>query len=218
MPKADFLASTTRYYDPRWSTALAYNPKEANRLLDEAGWSRRDPQGFRVRDGRRLGADVLTQDSPLTAAINAAVQGELKKVGFELRIVQLPLAQLADRRNAGDYQALGAGVWHTNTPDALYILHHSSEITSAKRIGQNTAHVRDPALDDLLLRARHGTDPAELKTLYSAAQKRIIEIVPGIPLDENNSVVAYNRELRGLLFDTSHNTPYLTAAWLGDPQ
>jgi peptide/nickel transport system substrate-binding protein len=218
VPKTDFLASTTRYYDPRWRNVLAYNPAEANRLLDEAGWKARDAQGFRVRGGQRLGAEMLAQDSSLTNAINAAVQGELKKVGFDLHIVLMPPQQLATRRNAGDYQALGAGVWHSNTPDALYIIHHSSEITSAKRIGQNTAHVRDAVLDDLLLRARHSTDPKELQALYSQAQKRLVDIVPGIPLDENNTVVAYNRELRGLLFDTSHNTPYLTAAWIGEPK
>ena len=153
-----------------------------------------------------------------SAAINVAVQDDLKKVGFALRIVQLPIPQLTERRNSGDFQALASGVWHTNTPDALYILHHSGEITSPKRIGQNNAHVRDAALDDLLARARRSTDDAELTSLYSAAQKRLNEIVPGIPLDENHSNTAYDRSVHGLLFDTSHNTPVITAAWLENPK
>jgi peptide/nickel transport system substrate-binding protein len=216
VPTTVFLASTTRYYDPRWNGVLAYNPAEANRLLDEAGWQQRDGQGYRVRGGQRFGADMYTLDNATGNAISSAVQGELKKVGFELRIILLPAAQYTERRLSGDYQAIGAGVWHTNTPDALYILHHSSEITSSERVGQNMSHVRDAALDDLLLRARHSTDPAQLQQLYSEAQKRLVEIVPAIPLDENNSVIAYNNRLKGLLFDTSHNTPYVAAAWL-DP-
>ena len=214
LPTTAFLARTTRYFDRVGADALAYDPAAANRLLDEAGWRARDAEGFRTKGGKRFGAELLTQDSPVLAAINVAVQNDLKKVGFDLRIVQLPLPQLTERRNAGDYDALASGVWHTNTPDALYILNHSNEITSPRRIGQNTSHLRDATLDALLDRARQATDERELAQLYRDAQARIIELVPGIPLDENHSNVAYNGHLKGLLFDSSHNTPVLTAAWL----
>ena len=214
----DFLARTTRFYDPAFSNMLRFDRAAANRLLDAAGWKARDAQGYRTRGGVRLGADLLSQDSSTLAAINVAVQDDLKKVGFALRIVQLPIPQLTARRNSGDFQALASGVWHTNTPDALYILHHSGEITSPRRIGQNNSHVRDATLDDLLARARRSTDAGALKILYSAAQKRLNEIVPGIPLDENHSNVAYDRSVHGLLFDTSHNTPVITAAWLDNPK
>ncbi|MET0316717.1 MAG: ABC transporter substrate-binding protein, partial [Rhodococcus fascians] len=39
--KTDFLAANTSYYDPSFQSALAYNPDEANRLLDAAGWATR---------------------------------------------------------------------------------------------------------------------------------------------------------------------------------
>jgi peptide/nickel transport system substrate-binding protein len=218
LPTTVFLSRTTRYFDPVDSDVLSYDVNAANRLLDEAGWRARDAQGFRVKDGKRFGADLLTQDNSTLAAINVAVQNDLKKVGFELRIVQLPLPQLTERRNAGDYDVLASGVWHTNTPDALYILNHSGEITSPRRIGQNTSHLRDATLDRLLERAREATDEGELKRLYRDAQARVIELAPGIPLDENHTNTAYNRRLKGLLFDTSHNTPVLTAAWLDGAQ
>ncbi len=214
LSKTDFLATTTAYYDPAFAKTLAYDPAAANKLLDEAGWTKRDAEGFRTKNGQRLGTEVLTQDSAITGPINVAVQSDLRKLGFDLKIVQLPLPQLTERRNSGDFTTLSAGVWHTNTPDALYILHHSGEITSAKRIGQNTSHVRDPELDRLLEQARETSDPAELRRLYSAAQKRLVEIVPGVPLDENHSIVAYAKRLNGVIFDTSHNTPVLTGAWL----
>lgn len=216
LPKTDFLAGTTAFYDPAFAKVLSYDPAAANRLLDEAGWTKRDAQGFRTKNGQRLGAEVLTQDSAIGGPINVAVQSDLRKLGFDLRIVQLPVPQLTERRNAGDYTTLSAGVWHTNTPDALYILHHSGEITSPRRIGQNTSHVRDARLDTLLEQAREANDPAELRRLYSAAQRRLVEIVPGVPLDENHSLVAYAKRLHGVIFDTSHNTPVLTGAWLED--
>lgn len=212
--KTDFLASNTRFYDPAFSGALTYDVARANALLDEAGWTGRDAEGFRTKDGKRLGAEVVMTDAGFQGPTVVAVQSDLKRVGFDLKIVQLPQAQVTERRLANEYQALGLGVWHTNTPDALYILYDSNEIPSDRRIGQNSARLRDAKLDDVLGRARRTADPAELKALYSQAQQRLTELAPSIPLYENHTIVAYSRDLKGLVFDTSHNTPIFTTAWL----
>jgi peptide/nickel transport system substrate-binding protein len=213
--KSDLLASNTRYYDPSAAGVLAYDVAAAGALLDAAGWTGRDAAGFRTKDGKRLAAEVVMTDAGFQTPTVVAVQSDLKRVGMDLKIVQLPQAQVTERRLANQYQALGLGVWHTNTPDALYILYHSNEISSDKRIGQNSARLRDPVLDDLLARARRTSDQAEAQLLYSQAQKRLSELAPAIPLFENHSVVAYSRDLKGLTFDTSHNTPVFTTAWLG---
>jgi peptide/nickel transport system substrate-binding protein len=212
--KSDFLASNTRYYDPSGKDQLRYAPEISNQLLDASGWKERDAQGFRVKDGQRLAAELLTTETATPSPILAAIQSDVKKIGFDLKIVQLPAAQLTDRRNSNDYQALGGGVWHTNTPDALYINYHSDSITTPKRIGQNTAHLQDAQLDDVLLKARHTTDPKLLQSLYSQAQLRVIELVPAVPLYENASSVAFSKNVKGVIYDTSHNTPYFPAVWI----
>lgn len=209
-----FLARTTRHYDPSTRGKLRFDPAEANRRLNALGWTARDADGVRTKDGRRLGATLIAQDSPSGTPINVAVQSDLRKVGFDLRIELLPIAALTERRNRGDYQAVAGGVWHTNTPDALYIVHHSGEITSPERIGQNVSRLRDARLDDLLERARRSRDDNEQRVLYSAAQHRLIDLVPSVPLDENHSLIGYRRQLKGLVFDGSHNTPLFHAAWL----
>ena len=212
--KTDYLAANTRHYDPSFQAVLRYDPVEANRLLDEAGWTARDPEGYRIREGRRLGAEMVVAETTTPAAAVIALQSDFRKVGFDLRIVQLPAAQVTKRRSAGDFDAAGGGVWHTNTPDALYILHHSEEITTPTRFGQNTGRFRDAALDDLLTRARSAHDEVEQGRLYSAAQQRLVELVPAIPVYENHTLIAYRRRLHGVVFDTSHNTVVLTGAWL----
>ncbi|WP_010543626.1 ABC transporter substrate-binding protein [Sphingomonas elodea] len=214
LPSDNFLARTTRHYDPSTKGKLPFDPADANRRLDALGWAARDTDGYRTKDGRRLSATLIAQDSPSATPINVAVQSNLKKLGFDLKIELLPTPVLTDRRNRGDYQAVAGGVWHTNTPDALYILHHSNEITSPKRIGQNVSRLRDGRLDDLLERARRTSDDNQQRVLYAAAQHRLIELVPSVPLDENHSLIAYRRELKGLVFDTSHNTPQFLSAWL----
>lgn len=212
--KSDYLAANTRYYDPAFQAALQFDPDTANRLLDEAGWGERDVQGYRVRDGVRLSAEVLAAEGlyPLTDLV--AIQADVKKVGFELRIDQLPPLHILDRRAANDYQATGAGVWHTNTPDGLYILYHSNEIISSRRIGQNTARLSDARLDELLTESRSSQDEARSRQLYSEAQQRLTELVPAVPLYENYSLTAHGPRVRGVVYDTSHNTPVFTSVWL----
>jgi peptide/nickel transport system substrate-binding protein len=215
-PKSDFLAANTRYYDPAFQDALRHDPEAAGRLLDEAGWHERDAQGYRIKEGRRLEAEVLLAEGLVTTTDAVAIQADVRKIGFALRIAQLPPLHIIERRAANDYQATGSGVWHTNTPDGLYILYHSDEIISPRRIGQNVARLRDPLLDDLLGRARRSADDVLLRSLYSQAQQRLTELVPGVPLYENHSLTARGAHVKGIIYDTSHNTPIFTGAWLDE--
>jgi peptide/nickel transport system substrate-binding protein len=213
-PTTEYLSVVTKYYDPSFRDVLRYDPAKANALLDEAGWTGRDASGYRTRNGQRLSAEVLIGSTQISTPVYAAIQSDVKKIGFELIITQLPATQVTERRNAGEYQALYAGIWHTNTPDALYIVHHSNEITSSKRIGQNTSRLSDAQLDDALSKARESTDPNVLQQQYSRAQKRLIELVPAVPLYPSYSSIAYHRYVKGVVFDTSHNVPYAPSIWL----
>ena len=216
-PKADFLAVNTRHYDPAFRRLLAHDPEQAERLLDEAGWSERDADGIRLRDGRRLSAEILLADGFVSTTDIVAIQSDLQKIGVELKIVALPLQQIVERRTANDYQALVTGVWHTNTPDGLYIQYHSNEIISPQRIGQNLSRLRDPQLDELLAKARNCLQPSVCQPLYSQAQERLTELVPAVPVYENYSLVGASRAVKGLIFDTSHNTLLFTHVWLDRP-
>lgn len=213
--KTDFLGSPTRHYDPSFQDALRFNPEAAERLLDEAGWTERDPQGFRAKGGRRLRAEVVFTENILAPGAGlVSLQADLKRVGFELVLAQVPALQATQLRQTGNYQALGGGGWHTNTPDGLFILYHSREIITDTTFGQNTFRLNDSALDELLAGARAALDFETQRKLYSEAQRRLTELVPGVPVFESQSLVAYDRRLRGLLFDTSHNTVVLSGAWL----
>lgn len=214
-PKGDFLAANTRYYDPQFKDVLAYDVAEANRLLDSAGWQQRDAQGYRVKDGQRLAAQLATYESgAYPSSVAVAIQADLKKVGFELSIDMLPLAQLTERRYAGNFQLLGGGYWHTNTPDGLYILYHSHAISTPTFIGQNVGGFRDAVLDEALTAARQSTDPVELTRLYRIAQQQLVDNVPAVPVFESYVLVAYRDAVKGLIYDTSHNTPVFTTVWL----
>lgn len=213
--KTDYLSANTRHYDPAHRAALLFNPEEADRLLNEAGWNGRDAEGYRTKDGARLVAEMLTNEASAPGASTVALRGDLRRLGIELRIVPLPQPQLVERRAAGDFNLSGGGYWHTNTPDGLYIVYHGAQLSQNYR-GQNTSGLDDPELNELLTRARHVSDQGEQRDLYSRAQARLVEIVPAIPLYENHTLIAYGRHVRGVVHDTSHNVPFLACVWLDD--
>ena len=214
LSKADLLAANTRFYQPE-NSALAYDVAAANALLDEAGWTGRDAQGYRSKNGQRLQATLLTYDNPaFPASVSVAIQADLKKVGFDMPIEMLPLTRVTEKRYAGKFQAIASGYWHTNTPDGLFVLYHSQSISTAKLIGQNAGRFRDAELDRLLSAARRSRDPVELQTLYRQAQQRLVEMVPAVPSVESQVLTAYGQQVKGVIFDTSHNVPFFTSIWL----
>ena len=213
-PTANFLSVTTPYYDPAFQKMLTYDPDEANRLLDEAGWSGRDAEGFRTKDGTRLAAEIVIAAGISSVPAAVEIQADLKKVGFDLALVAEPTGLLLQQRTHGHYQLLAGGVWHTNTPDALYINYHSSQIPTLKQAGQNVSRLADPELDSLLEQARETTDSATLKSLYSQAQQRLVELVPAVPLYENATVVSFQNRVKGVIYDTSHEVPHFETVWV----
>ncbi|MNH22331.1 hypothetical protein D3C76_1596880 [compost metagenome] len=69
----------------------------------------------------------------------------------------------------------------------------------------------------MLSAARQTTDPLELSGLYRIAQERLAQTIPAVPVFESHVLLAYRKQVKGLIFDTSHNTPLFTSVWL-DPE
>jgi peptide/nickel transport system substrate-binding protein len=210
-----FLSPTTADYDPSTQSGWTYDPKKAAKLLDAAGWSTKDAQGYRTKDGKRLTAYFPVAPSPTPTPINDLIQAEAKKLGVAVVIQQVTTAEAATARQTGDYD-IQTGVWHTNTPDALYICYDSGEITTPQRIGQNTSRLSDPQLDVVLLKARQTTDAATQKKLYAEAQQRLEKLAPAIPLYDFYTPWAVRTTVHDVLADSSHGTPLFTIAWKGD--
>lgn len=207
-----YLDDVTEFYDP--SVKLpSFDRDAANKLLDDAGWSQKNADGYRTKDGKVLDLALPVSNATTPSQVYELLQAQLKAIGVKLDIQMVPPTELTTRRYDGDYDLL-SGVWHTNTPDVLYIKYHSSQIPDAKHLGQNLAHLKDPKLDSLLDRARQTTDVAKLKELYSQAQQQLVSDYPGLPVYQNSVLWAFSTKLHDVVVDTSHGTPVLTYAWL----
>lgn len=207
-----FVDRVTKYYDPA-VTLRGFDAKAANDLLDQAGWTGRDADGYRTKDGKTLTAQWPVGQTATVSPIYDLVQAQVEAIGIKVNVELIPSAQLTTRRYNGDYD-LSAGVWHTNTPDVLYIKYATFSIPNAKRLGQNSSRTSDKQLDEWLEAARRTTDKATLTDLYSKTQQRLAELVPGFPVYDNSVLWAFSAKLHNVVVDTSHGTPYFAYAWL----
>jgi peptide/nickel transport system substrate-binding protein len=125
------VGASTPDYDASLADAYTYNPTEANKLLDQAGYTKRNAQGVRVnKSGQALTIKLVyglnmnaTQDDVNFFQI---IQQQVKKVGFNVVLVPVPQAT---------FFSSGAGwpgiakqwdilpwYWVGRTPDNLHVI------------------------------------------------------------------------------------------------
>lgn len=194
-----YAGTVTRSYSPLSSsepTAVSdeslfgTDPAAADELLDEAGWTGRDAEGYRTKDGQRLSLRFPVSTNQSVAAEQSLfeqVQANAKAVGFEVVITPLDLSGWYAALGADEYEIVSAPYTKVG-PDVLRILYHSSGIVPAPSgYFANHAQVSDPALDEILDRAAEVTDTAERAELYAQAQQTVLDGFFILPLyDQQN--------------------------------
>lgn len=96
------------WYEP--VPGVPYDPVDAGRRLDEAGWVR-GPDGVREKSGRRLAFDLLAVSSG-DNALEQLIQAQLAEVGVEVRLRPLELSTFLEvaQSERRDFDALVVGV------------------------------------------------------------------------------------------------------------
>ncbi|MFB9835757.1 ABC transporter substrate-binding protein [Actinoallomurus acaciae] len=210
-----FVTPSTPDYASGLAGRIAYDPARAGRLLDAAGWTARDSDGIRTKDGKRLTAIALDPGSvPQNTQILVQTQAAAAKAGIEIKIQNVTPQASSDRTAKGDFD-ISDGIWTTNTADVLWIQYDSANITTPKRQGQNVTRLADGALDKLLDQARRTTDDRTRAELYRQAQTRLIELTPAIPLYNRPSLVSYGTKVHGLGWDYAYGAVDFHDAWVG---
>ncbi|MCP2262868.1 ABC transporter substrate-binding protein [Promicromonospora thailandica] len=189
----------------------------AARLLDEAGWTERDDEGYRVKAGERLTLDFpvsTNQSIPAEQSLFEQVQADAKTAGFEVRLHPLDLSSWYGALAENDYDLVSAPYTKVG-PDVLRILYHSDSITPAPSgYFANLAQVDDPELDDLLTRAAATSRDDERASLYEQAQRIILDGSYILPLYDQQNHFLHSSSVHGLRAMPTVSTPTFAGAWL----
>ncbi|MET1017894.1 MAG: ABC transporter substrate-binding protein, partial [Leifsonia flava] len=223
-----FFGSADRSYSPLSSVeVVAYSDESlfdvdldaANALLDDAGWTERDADGYRVKDGERLSLDFpvsTNQSIPAEQSLFEQIQATAKEAGFEVKISLLDLSAWYTALGVNEYDIVSAPYTKLG-PDVLRILFHSSGITPAPSgYFANHAQVSIPALDELLTEASRITDEAGREGLYTQAQQIILEGFYILPLYDQQNHFLLGPDVSGVRALPTVSTPTFHDAWLTD--
>jgi len=194
-----------------------YDPATANDLLDEAGWTTRDSDGYRVKDGVRLSVvfPVSTNQSiPAEQSLFEQIQATAKETGFDVLLTPMDLSSWYGALGANEYDAVSAPYTKVG-PDVLRILYDSAGIVPAPSgYFANHAQVNDPRIDELLTEAARVSDEGERESLYTEAQDLILSGFYILPLYDQQNHFLLGSAVQGARALPTVSTPTFYDAWL----
>ncbi|WP_395308705.1 ABC transporter substrate-binding protein [Mycobacterium sp. AMU20-3851] len=211
------ISSTTPYFkDLR--DFYTYDKDKADKLLDEAGWTQRDADGYRTKDGKRLTAELVysadTGDTPpADVTLFQNIQSAEKEIGFD--VVLKPLAQdqyFAAFSDKNAYDGLTGAYWNSPTPAVLSIVFSSDSLKAAP--GNNMSWVQNPKIDELVRAAAGTTDTAEQQRLYGETQDIVAEQAYQLGLYPVLTRLVAKKNLKDVWIEPSEGEPVLHDAWL----
>jgi peptide/nickel transport system substrate-binding protein len=196
---------------------FTYDPKRAEELLDEAGWTETDGDGYRVKDGQRLELQFpvsTNQSIPAEQSLFEQLQATAKEVGFRVVLEPMDLSSWYAALGANEYDLVSAPYTKVG-PDVLRILFHSDgTVPAPSGYFANHAQIKDPELDELLTRASQVSDPQERADLYDQAQRRVLEGYYILPLYDQQNHYLLRADVAGFRAMPTVSTPTLYDTWL----
>ena len=209
-PVADSLVSPLdRMFDPD-GPRVHFDPPEANRLLDQAGWTGRSG-GIRTNAaGDKLSLTVATTAGNRSRElVEQVLQAQWRQVGIEARIENQPARvlfgqTLRERRFAG----LAMFAWISAPENIPRSLLHSSMIPSAANgySGQNYPGLANPELDRVLDDLEVVCEPKANRALWARLQQLYGTLLPSLPLYYRADATVKPKWLSGLV-PTGHQEP-----------
>ncbi|MCK2218974.1 ABC transporter substrate-binding protein [Actinomadura sp. ATCC 31491] len=193
------------FYDASLEGSFGGDAAKANALLDAAGWTGRDAEGYRTKDGRRLTVREVAS-APFVRdrrdVLSQAVQAQVKQragIDFQVRILDQGAAQKA--LDDGAYELFGNSRGDSDAGAALNLI-----LPAGAAI--NRTHFKDPRVDRWLAAASATSDQAERKDLYVKAQRAAVrENAVVFPLYVPADQIAAHGSVQGLGFDPASGTP-----------
>jgi peptide/nickel transport system substrate-binding protein len=167
------------------------NLDRARQLLREAGYANGFPLQFKFITGR---------DEDQKAG--QILQASLAEIGVKVQINEAPwvtlLSQLQDPATAYDIYPFVI-LPFVNSPDTfLFPFYHSS---MQGRKGRNLTYYSNPAVDQLLDKARVELNPANRRTLYQEAGKTIANDFVAIYVDRSVHLQAFRKRVKGFVYN-----------------
>ncbi|MEU9347917.1 ABC transporter substrate-binding protein [Streptomyces sp. NPDC048278] len=203
-PATSVLAHTTPDYTDL-STDLAFDAARAKSLLDQAGW-KAGSDGIRAKGGKKLSLTITWFPNAATnQPALELVQQQLKAVGIDVVLKQLPVTQFATTLQGGGFDVVWGNVTRAD-PDIL-------RGSFSSQLG-NFYHLPASSLDTALNAQAATTDTAKRRQLVAQAQQLIVQNAYNVPVVELQTQLGVAKKVHDLEFDSGSRVQ-LHDTWIG---
>ncbi len=183
------LSPSSWAYNPEVEKyALEYNPKEAKKLLRQAGYKK----GFDIT--------IYTPQDTYRRKIAELMQIQLKAVKINAKVESLEWATYLPLVDAGktDMYMMGWN-WLTDPDGLIYDIHHSQRDSWAENLSSyNGTRFYNETIDKNLESARSASDVKERTKLYQEVQDIWFGNYVHIPLFHKVATLAYNKRVHDM--------------------
>ena len=187
-------------YDPSIASGLRDDLTDANRLLDETGWTR-NAQGVRQRNGVTLApAFVYIQSSPEAEAFAVLLQARLQRAGVTLTLRPYPQQVYGAPASAGGpilggkFQIVLLQLLAAIDPSTQYFLGCDQFPPG----GANYTRYCNAAIDRANAASLRTYDPKERAAESATVQRIVAQDLPFVPLWQQANTAAYPSDLEGV--------------------
>jgi peptide/nickel transport system substrate-binding protein len=184
-----------------WNSALddrllTYDPAEANRILDEAGWTRGD-DGVRSKDGVRLAPLAYVFAGSGWQKISEAVQAYLREIGVELVIQPFDATVAWGKLATQEFDMFGMSFPYVSAGDALNLYFRSENMPTPNRMNWS-----DPETDRLLDAGKTAVEDSVRAASYGAVLEQVHDAAVWLPLYHEPMIIGQSSRLETV---TPHN-------------
>ncbi|WP_037080247.1 ABC transporter family substrate-binding protein [Pseudonocardia spinosispora] len=214
-PQADgnhiYAFGSRRYRDN--SDVLPFNTVAAGQELDALGWVQNAPNAIRIKNGRPLRLQLVegTPD-PVSEQINELVRTQLRQIGVDVYIRQVPLTQLSNQYRAGDFDLTTFAWQNGSTPFS------SSRGLYAKPDGrnvqQNYGRIYSPEIDALYSQGLAELDDGKRASIANRIDRLIWAEVHHLPLYPSTGTYAVRSNLANFGAPGFADVDYINAGYL----
>ena len=219
VPRSNSLLSSITKFSVQQPEVFATDQAKANQLLDEAGWTERDSEGYRTKNGKRLSVTALQTDIVLVpVSVLEQFQASAKEVGIELKISAEELSSFTTKRNSWDYD-LAPQYYTKNSPAVLNLTHVLKNIESVQKGGYhaNSNGITGPEADKydkILAEAETVGDEAKRGKLYEEAQVLAAKQYPNLPIFDQQTRLGFRSDVKDVKLVSPLTMPQFHDAWL----
>jgi peptide/nickel transport system substrate-binding protein len=160
------------------------DPEQARQLLAQAGFGPDKP----------LRLSYKTSSDPFRVRIATIVQQQLARVGIDVKVQSYDWGTFYGDIKAGHFQMYSLAWVGIKSPDIFRYAFHSAAVPPA---GANRGRFEDAEVDRLIELAGSAEDLPAQAADYRAVQRRLLQLLPYVPLWYEDQYAAVSGRVRG---------------------